>query len=239
MQGAYYGNSTPFYEPQQYQQSFSEQQMNQFHYHGYYQTPGYYQGVSFGNQPVAATTEPCLQDSSCESSHVSAPDKGIENTSPQQSEGDSESESDLDESAKLDAVKNYIQQKTYPQDCPKAAIRRHAKQFRGVKNSLYAQSFKVTGESNLHQVFTSKEQLTKIIQQCHVVNGVDGHFGISKTLSAGQGWFYWKGMVDDVTSYVKVCDPCQRKNAQLMKTPATLHQVGVICFKSIWKQCFK
>ena len=240
MQSTYYGNSAPFYQPQQYQQSFPQQQMNQFHYPGFYQPPGYYQGVPFANQPVAATTGPCLPDSSCQSSHVSAPSKGSENTSVEQSEGDDEPESecDLDESAEIDAVKNYIQQKTYPQDSSKAAknaIRGCAKQFRVVKNTLYyVQSSKVTGEPNLRQVVTSKEQQKKIIQQCHVVNGVDGHFGISKTLSAVQGRFCWKGMVDDVTSYVKVCDPCQRENPQLMKTPATLHPIPVTA--SFWHQ---
>ena len=132
----------------------------------------------------------------------------------------------------------YIQQKTYPQDSSKVAknaIRRRAKQFRVVKNTLYyVQSSKVTGEPNLRQVVTSKEQQKKIIQQCHVVNGVDGHFGIRKTLSTVQGRFYWKGMVDDVTSYVKVCDPCHRENPQLMKTPATLHPIPVTA--SFWHQ---
>ena len=104
-----------------------------------------------------------------------------------------------------------------------------------VKNTLYyVQSSKVTGEPNLRQVVTSKEQQKKIIQQCHVANGVDGHFGIRKTLSAVQGQFYWKGMVDDVTSYVKVCDPCQRENPQLMKTPATLNPIPVTA--SFWHQ---
>ena len=67
------------------------------------------------NQPVAATTGPCLPDSSCQSSHVSAPTKGSENTSPQQSEGDRESKSESDlESAEIDAVKNYIHQEDLP-----------------------------------------------------------------------------------------------------------------------------
>ena len=62
------------------------------------------------------------------------PPKAVKILQLSKSEGDdeSESESDLDESAEIDAVKNYIQQKTYPQDSSKAAknaIRRRAKQF--------------------------------------------------------------------------------------------------------------
>ena len=83
-------------------------------------------------------------------------------------------------------------------------------------------------------MITSRVRQQKIIQQCHTVNGVDGHFGVKKTLSAVQARFYWKGVADDVASFVKVCDPCQRENPQLNKAPATLHPIPVTA--SFWHQ---
>ena len=104
-----------------------------------------------------------------------------------------------------------------------------------IKDSLYyVQSSKVKEEPILRKVVTSKEDQQKIIRQCHVVNGVDGHFGVKKTLSAVQGRFYWKGIAADVNSFVKCCDPCQRENPQFMKVPATLHPIPVTA--SFWHQ---
>ena len=67
-----------------------------------------------------------------------------------------------------------------------------------------------------------------------MVNGVDGHFGIKKTMSAVKARFYWKSMVKDVTNFVKYCDPCQRENPALEKIPAVLHPIPVV--EGFWLQ---
>ena len=53
-------------------------------------------------------------------------------------------------------------------------------------------------------------------------------------MSAVQARFYWKGIVKDVTQYVKYCDPCQRENPALEKITAVLHPIPVTA--SFWHQ---
>src|SRR5687767_10116256 len=38
-----------------------------------------------------------------------------------------------------------------------------------------------------------------------------GHFGIETTYEKIKSLFYWKGMLGDITQYVKCCDKCQRR----------------------------
>jgi hypothetical protein len=49
-----------------------------------------------------------------------------------------------------------------------------------------------------------------------------GHFGINKTLKAIQRYFWWPTMKDDITKYVKACDPCQRNKVSQMQPKGQL-----------------
>ena len=73
-----------------------------------------------------------------------------------------------------------------------------------------------------------------MIEQCHMINGADGHFGVKKTTSTIQANFYWKGLTDDVKKFVKMCHPCQRENPELCKAPAQLHPIPVTA--AFWHQ---
>ena len=49
---------------------------------------------------------------------------------------------------------------------------------------------------------------TKIAQGCHD-SLVAGHFGQEKTIEIVTRDFYWKGLADWITDYVRSCDQCQ------------------------------
>lgn len=152
------------------------------------------------------------------------------------SSDDSEtSDSDDDD---MSAIELYLTSQKYRDGTTKSAknvIRRKAKHFVVDNGTLYYQhSSKQLGTTTRRQVIDSKARRRRIIHQCHVVNGVDGHFGGEKTFSAVQAPFYWKGIVRDVREYVKVCDPCQRENPQLNKVPATLHPIPITV--AFWHQ---
>ena len=111
----------------------------------------------------------------------------------------------------LSAVDVYLRcQKYLPKSSKneKNTLRKKAKHFK-VKNDIlyYISSKDVSGKPLYRQVLTSKEKQQTVIQQCHVINGTDGHFGVKKTISAVQTRFYWKGLVEDVKKFIKVCDP--------------------------------
>lgn len=149
-----------------------------------------------------------------------------------------DSDTDSDDTDDIAALKLYLTSHEFEPNCSKNRryiLRRRARQF-SLENGVlyYEHKSNVSGELIRRQVITSKSQRKRIIQQCHAINGVDGHFGEKKTLSAVQARFYWKGVVEDVHLYVKVCDSCQRENPKLTKVPATLHPIPVTA--AFWHQ---
>ena len=61
-----------------------------------------------------------------------------------------------------------------------------------------------------------------VFEGCHCaelhVGG--GHFGRDKTFYKISERFYWRGMVDDVKEFCKMCDKCQRANRYVICTEA-------------------
>lgn len=57
-----------------------------------------------------------------------------------------------------------------------------------------------------------KSEKIRIIQCCHDLGLGGGHFGRDKTLAKVSERYYWLGMVEDVKSFCRTCDKCQRAN---------------------------
>ncbi len=63
---------------------------------------------------------------------------------------------------------------------------------------------------------------TRLLRECHDAAATGGHLGREKTLAQMQRRFYWRGMVDDVGSYVQTCDACQKNKPSQRRTPGEL-----------------
>ena len=128
------------------------------------------------------------------------------------------------------AIRRYLTTQDYADGTSKNhknTIRKTAKKFVIKNDTLYYPTSVDSINQSSRQVISSAQQKRDIIKQCHMVNGVDGHFGIRKTTSVLQARFYWKGLVKDVEDFVKTCDSCQREDPSLHKVSATLHPIPV------------
>ena len=56
-----------------------------------------------------------------------------------------------------------------------------------------------------------------------------GHLGINKTMEKISSRYYWPNIKDDVTSFIRTCEKCQRVNkSTLMKTHVELHLISIL-----------
>src|SRR5687767_6266226 len=56
-------------------------------------------------------------------------------------------------------------------------------------------------------------------------NPLSGHLGIEKCYEKIKERFYWKGMMEDVKRYIRICDQCQRRGKP--KGRNELHSIRV------------
>ena len=59
----------------------------------------------------------------------------------------------------------------------------------------------------------TKQEIIPILYMMHT-HPTGGHFGIETTYQKIIDKFYWKGMLGDITKYVRNCDSCQRRGKQ-------------------------
>lgn len=62
------------------------------------------------------------------------------------------------------------------------------------------------------------------IRQCH---DPVGHFGVEKTLEMTRHSYFWPGMKDDVSEFVKSCPTCQISKTLMVKPVGRLHSLPV------------
>jgi transposase InsO family protein len=90
---------------------------------------------------------------------------------------------------------------------------------------------KATGELP-PRVVPWKEDRVDIIQEMHDTNG---HYGVGRTYNLLRERFYWLGMYEAVSSFVRHCPTCQQRNATFVRsvelTPVAVqgafHTVGI------------
>lgn len=73
----------------------------------------------------------------------------------------------------------------------------------------------VLNTAGLHEAF---------IRQCH---DPVGHFGVEKTLEMTRCSYFWPGMKDDVSEFVKSCPTCQISKTLTVKPAGRLHSLPV------------
>ena len=54
-----------------------------------------------------------------------------------------------------------------------------------------------------------------------------GHVGINKTMRLMSRYYWWQGMDDDITTYVRKCHSCQINKARQSKPSGTLNPLEV------------
>ena len=131
----------------------------------------------------------------------------------------------------FDDVSLYLMNQTYAPGMTKgqkANIRKKSKNFILINGALY---YKKCNKNNLPdlnlKVITDPSEKKKIIERCHVPNGIDGHFGQKKTLSALSNTYYWLGQSNDVKKYVSTCKQCQEENPRMYKVGNALQSIPV------------
>ncbi|XP_052562525.1 uncharacterized protein K02A2.6-like [Culex pipiens pallens] len=68
----------------------------------------------------------------------------------------------------------------------------------------------------------------KLIEKLHVA-----HLGIDYTLRAARESFFWPGMADQITNYVRNCEVCMEFSASQCKPPMTSHQIPEYPFQRV------
>ena len=91
----------------------------------------------------------------------------------------------------------------------KANLRRASRRF-GIKNGQFVYDDK-------RLVILSRDEQLRIVKDVHAGLGdnprakaMASHRGRESTYQKLTERFYWRNMVDDVTSFIKTCDECQR-----------------------------
>jgi hypothetical protein len=67
---------------------------------------------------------------------------------------------------------------------------------------------------------------TRLMRECHDAAATGGHLGREKTVAQMQRRFYWRGMTDDISSYVRTCDACQKNKPSQQRTPGELMPIA-------------
>ena len=97
-------------------------------------------------------------------------------------------------------VEIYLRNGQYPEGVSKlekAVIRKRAKNFRVVDGILHYK-----GRDGLRQVVIDQKTKRKIMEACHDDKVGGCHFGRDKTASKVSARYYWKGIMQDVETWV-------------------------------------
>ena len=91
--------------------------------------------------------------------------------------------------------------------------------------------YRVTTKENIpygeRQLMVPKRYRNEVIKLAHE-NILAGHMGINKTVDRVRSQFYWPGVHDDISRYVKSCDQCQRTVPKGRIPKAPLDKMPVI-----------
>ncbi|XP_067671328.1 uncharacterized protein [Haliotis asinina] len=99
----------------------------------------------------------------------------------------------------------YLKKQKYPQSCSKnfkSSLRRKSKSFVLIDSVLHYVS-RHGSEEQPRRVLITEEERTQAIRESHS----EHHYGRNKTYMLVRDKFYWKGMTEDITDFVKKC--CQ------------------------------
>ena len=99
---------------------------------------------------------------------------------------------------------DYLTNGTYPigtTKLEKAVVRKRAKKFQMVDGFLHYNK----GKEGLRQVVTETKTKQKILEACHDDRVGGCHFGWDKTAAKVGARYYWKGIIQDVESWVCQC----------------------------------
>ncbi|XP_048248194.1 uncharacterized protein LOC124141166 isoform X2 [Haliotis rufescens] len=104
-----------------------------------------------------------------------------------------------------DDLLEYLKKQKYPLSCSKnfkCNLRRKSKSFVLIDSVLHYVS-RHSSEEQPRRVLISEEDRTQAIREAHS----DQHYGRNKTYMVVRDKYYWKGMMEDITNFVKKC--CQ------------------------------
>ncbi|XP_046550030.1 uncharacterized protein LOC124259859 [Haliotis rubra] len=99
----------------------------------------------------------------------------------------------------------YLKKQKYPNSCSKnfkSSLRRKSKSFVLIDSVLHYVS-RHSSEDQPRRVLISEEERTQAIREAHS----EHHYGRNKTYIVVRDKYYWKGMTEDITDFVKKC--CQ------------------------------
>ena len=130
----------------------------------------------------------------------------------------------------LKDIKNYCRTKIFPKRMAgkgiKANFRWTAKCFSIKNGQLYYKESR--------RVIADKDRQVDIIHDIHEGLGdtshskaMSAHFGRTPTYEKLAARFFWYGIYNDVTDYIKKCDRCQRQNSFPPKVKSEMHIVPV------------
>ena len=72
------------------------------------------------------------------------------------------------------------------------------------------------------QLVVPRQLLPRIMRENHDSPLTGGHLGISRTIEKVRSKFFWLGMCQDITNWVKSCEPCNHRKAPPIKTKAQI-----------------
>lgn len=107
---------------------------------------------------------------------------------------------------------------------PWFAVKSHTKPLRQDKQGLWRLHKK--GRTGAILVPNDDSCKLAIMREMHDT-AVAGHAGPARTLATIRRWFYWRGMVDYMTTYVSHCASCQRMKPATRATAGPLHPLPV------------
>lgn len=84
------------------------------------------------------------------------------------------------------------------------------------------------------QFLTDKNDIETILKDCHEAP-LGGHQGIKRTYERLRRQYNWKGMLTDITKYIKKCSLCQKnKISKISKMPMVISDVAKKPFEKIY-----
>ena len=124
-----------------------------------------------------------------------------------------------------EAVISYLKSKTYSDECSKdkkRIIRKQAVSFKLVDGILHH-----IGKETVGKVVCDAIEKRRIIESLHNDPVGGSHFGVTVTTQKLKERYWWKGFTEDVKTFVRSCERCQKANPANTPAPAILHPIKV------------
>ncbi|XP_050504417.1 uncharacterized protein K02A2.6-like [Diabrotica virgifera virgifera] len=107
-------------------------------------------------------------------------------------------------------------EKNVPQVC---------KKYYGIRDSLYFEAGIAFIDD---KIIIPKKLRLDMIKLLH-----KGHIGVSKTINKARSIYYWPGLNDDVTNYIKKCRICEKYRPNNFKEPMMPHDIPRLRFNKV------